>query len=349
MRIALSRSGKEKLERHWPLIRRAATMVFFALVAYLLVTHAQTIEWDKVAEALTAYQPKVLILAGLLAWGVILVYSCYDLMGRHYLYQDQLQRDGKHRDHFRKNLPKRRVLVITFVSYVFNLNLGALVGGFAFRYRLYSRLGLSSKQITTILGLSVGTNWLGYCLLGGLIFLFDILALPEGWRISGTVLQLIGAVMLLMPVGYLLICALRGGNTIRVRGNRIRIPQLYTAVIQLILSCLHWLLMSSVIFVLLHQQVDFVMVMGVLLLSGIAGALTHVPGALGVLEAVFLMLLKAEVGSTELLAALLAYRAVFYLLPLCVAAFVYLWLEIRFRQSQRSQPGGTAGAAPHGS
>ena len=33
------------------------------------------------------------------------------------------------------------VLATTFISYAFNLNFGSLVGGLAFRFRLYSRQG----------------------------------------------------------------------------------------------------------------------------------------------------------------------------------------------------------------
>ena len=43
-------------------------------------------------------------------------------------------------------------MTVTFVSYVFNLNLGSLVGGVAFRYRLYSRLGNHAHVHTLLFG-----------------------------------------------------------------------------------------------------------------------------------------------------------------------------------------------------
>jgi glycosyltransferase 2 family protein len=70
-------------------------------------------------------------------------------------------------------------------------------------------------------------------------------------------------------------------------------------------------------------------VLGVLLLAAVAGVVTHVPAGLGVLEAVFVMLLSRHVGEAPLLAALLAYRAVYYLTPLGLAAGLFAWIEMR--------------------
>src|SRR4029453_7843 len=91
-------------------------------------------------------------------------------------------------------LPRPRVMAIAAVSYAFNLNFGALIGGVAFRYRLYSRAGLDNPTITAVLGVSVATNWLGYLLLGGAVALWHPLELPEDWRIGSTALRALGLV-----------------------------------------------------------------------------------------------------------------------------------------------------------
>ena len=66
---------------------------------------------------------------------------------------------------------------------------------------------------------------------------------------------------------------------------------------------------------------------------GLAVIALRVPAGLGVLEAAFLTLLAGRQPEAQLLAALLAYRALFYLLPLAAAALVYLGLEARLRRS----------------
>ncbi|MNU03170.1 Inner membrane protein YbhN [compost metagenome] len=53
----------------------------------------------------------------------------------------------------------------------------------------------------------------------------------------------------------------------------------------------------------------------------------RVPGALGVVETVFLTMLGGQVPHGLLLAALIAYRALYYLIPLGVGTVGYFLLE----------------------
>jgi uncharacterized membrane protein YbhN (UPF0104 family) len=107
------------------------------------------------------------------------------------------------------------------------------------------------------------------------------------------------------------------------------------ALIQLALSTLNWLTIAAVIHALLLQALPYPTVLGVLLVAAIAGVVTHIPAGLGVIEAVFIALAGGIVPRGELLAALLAYRALYYLAPLAVAIVVYLLLEARARAAAR--------------
>jgi glycosyltransferase 2 family protein len=69
----------------------------------------------------------------------------------------------------------------------------------------------------------------------------------------------------------------------------------------------------------------------------VAGVITHVPAGLGVLEAVFVALLAHQVAEAQLLAALLAYRGLYYLLPLVVATLAYFATELRARRGRRAR------------
>ncbi|MBW8723483.1 MAG: flippase-like domain-containing protein, partial [Polaromonas sp.] len=96
-----------------------------------------------------------------------------------------------------------------------------------------------------------------------------------------------------------------------------------------------WLIMSSIIFILFQHRIEFSAVVSVLLLAAIAGVITHIPAGLGVLEAVFVALLSHLMPTADLLAALVAYRVVYYLVPLGVASAAYLAMEARARQLRR--------------
>jgi uncharacterized membrane protein YbhN (UPF0104 family) len=76
--------------------------------------------------------------------------------------------------------------------------------------------------------------------------------------------------------------------------------------------------------VLLNHRIDYPGTLAVLLVAAVAGVIAHVPAGLGVLEGVFLALLSHRVPQGELLAALLAYRALYYLAPLALALGLFL-------------------------
>ena len=90
--------------------------------------------------------------------------------------------------------------------------------------------------------------------------------------------------------------------------------------------------MSGIIFILFQHKIEFSAVVSVLLLAAIAGVITHIPAGLGVLEAVFVALLSHQMPTHEILASLVAYRLVYYIAPLLIAAVVYLVMESRAKE-----------------
>ena len=304
----------------WPWLRSGLWLGFFALLGFLLVRQASTIDWGEVWATLRGLPIDVLALAGALALASHVLYATFDLLGR---------RMTGHQ------LTTPTVMLITFISYAFNLNMGSLVGGVASRYRLYGRLGLDSGKITRVVAISMLTNWLGYLLLGGLAFLFFPLALPAEWSVSDHVLQVAGALLALVALAYVAWCAFSRRRSLQLRGYRFTLPSGRVALLQLAMSCLNWALIAGAIYVLLQQQIDYVTVLTVLLLAAVAGVVTHVPAGLGVLEAVFVALLSAQVAPATLIGTLLAYRALYYLAPLAIAAVAFLILEIRHKRAPR--------------
>ena len=55
------------------------------------------------------------------------------------------------------------------------------------------------------------------------------------------------------------------------------------------------------------------------LLAQVAGIVSQVPGGLGVVETVLLLLLSPTLPAASVAGALVAYRAIYYLLPLSIA------------------------------
>ncbi|MNJ62289.1 Inner membrane protein YbhN [compost metagenome] len=105
----------------------------------------------------------------------------------------------------------------------------------------------------------------------------------------------------------------------------------------------NWALMALVVYSLLPDKVGYPTILAVLMISSIAGVITHIPAGLGVLETVFLTLLQATYGKGTLLAALIGYRVVYFLLPLLIAGLVYLLLERLASQRTSESRSGSAG------
>lgn len=300
---------------HWT--KRALSLLFFAAVTVLLVRYARNIDWGDVLDSVRNTPGPALLAATLLAAASHLLYSCFDLIGRRYTGH---------------NLPTGTVMAVTFVSYAFNLCIGSLVGGVGFRYRLYSRLGLGKGAITRIVSMSMLTNWLGYMLLAGLVFLVWPLQMPPSWKMGNHGLQWLGVALILIAPGYIVACVRAGDRVWNVRGHELYLPPWRMAVLQMAISCVNWSVMGGVLYVLLMQKVAYTDVLTVLLIGAIAGVVTHVPAGLGVFEFVFLALLSHQIPEGQLLAALLGYRAIYYIVPLMAAALLYLVMEAHARQ-----------------
>jgi uncharacterized membrane protein YbhN (UPF0104 family) len=307
----------------WPWARRLLTVLFFGAVAALLVRYARNVDWDDVFDSVRNTPRPALLAAIGFAMASHLLYSCFDLIGRRYTGHE---------------LATRKVMAVNFVSYAFNLNLGTLVGGVAFRYRLYSRLGLNNGEITRIVSVSMLTNWIGYSLLGGLLFMLQPLQLPPSWKMGNHGLQWLGAAMALVAVAYFVACLRAGDRLWTVRGHELFLPQWRMAGLQLVMSCLNWSLMGGAVFMLLQQQVAYTDVLTVLLIGAIAGVVTHVPAGLGIFEFVFIALLSHQISEGRLIAALLGYRAIYYIVPLMVAAVLYLVMELHARKLNEGAP-----------
>jgi uncharacterized membrane protein YbhN (UPF0104 family) len=305
-----------KLRASWPTlwthVRRWGPLLFGILVFGLLASQAHKIDWSGAWNALKRYEPLFLLKVLGLATISHALYACFDLVGRR---------------HTRHTLPRVLTWGIALVSYAFTLNLGSLIGGVATRVRLYMRAGLDEVTIAQIVGVSVATNWMGYALVAGGLFAAGAISPPAQPHVSAATFQALGVGMLLLACAYVAACALAKGRVWRVHRRNIRLPTPVIAVVQLAVSAANWSLMGAVMYLLLGEKVPYATTLSVLLAASIIGVLTPVPAGLGVLEAVYLALLSGTVPQGTLMGAVLAYRALYYVVPLGGALLLYFGLE----------------------
>jgi glycosyltransferase 2 family protein len=296
----------------WQRWRKWLAAAFLLAVAVLLVNQARNVDWPEVARSIRGTDPLLLMAAIAIAAVSYLLYASYDVMARRYTGHA---------------LPTSRVAAIAMVSYAFNLNMGALIGGAGFRFRLYSRFGLPAATITRILSFSVISNWAGYVVLAGMLLVLQQLPVQLQWDLGKHAMRVIGALLLLVVAAWLLLCGVSKRRNWILRGHEVELPSLQMALLQIGLSSANWMTIASIVYLLLPSGPDYPTVLTVLLAAAVAGAATHVPAGLGVLEAVFAVALGSQLGTPAVLAALLTYRAIYYLIPLAVAVPAYLMLE----------------------
>lgn len=213
----------------------------------------------------------------------------------------------------------------------------AFLTGSAIRYRFYSAWGVSALKIAQVIAFENISFWLGLFAVSGIIFLLHPLVIPTQLKLPLSVRPL-GIIFLLLVVAYLL-GSLVSRQPLKFRGQEFRFPSLNIALAQLAISCLDWIVTAAVLYVLLPPQtpVSYLSFLGMFLLAMTGGVVSNVPGGLGVFESVILLLLSPQVPAIKVLGTLLAFRGVYYLLPLGVATGLLGLYEVRTRLKGRSR------------
>lgn len=302
----------------WRWLLRLLLPIGVVLFGVLLFNVVQQLDWADIRRALLAFSTAQVATAMLLTALTYLTASGYELLSRR---------------HEAIPLPPHRCMAIGFVAYTIAANLSSLLGNAGARYRLYAKHGIGFRHATRITLFSVSTNWSGFVLLAGLTFAFAPPDLPARWPLEETALRLVGAGLLIASSIYLFTCYRRGGHRFQLRGIRFTLPGLPLAALQCSLSALVWLGIASVITAFLPSKVHLLEVLPVIFLSTVAGLVIRLPAGVGVTEFVFVAVLGPALGTSAVIAALLAYRAVFQLLPLLLASTLYLILELQGRRT----------------
>lgn len=227
-------------------------------------------------------------------------------------------------------LSTRRIAFSAFIGYAVSQAIGnpILTGG-SVRYRLYSLWGLSTTQVAKAILFAGASFWLGFCTLGGAVFLFEPLSLAEALELPGSTAAV--GVICLLPVASYVGFSLFRERPFTLRGWTLKVPPLWMLPIQIGLAVGDLLLASSVVYVLLPPEigVSFPHLVAVYLTALLAGLVSHVPGGLGVFDGIVLLLLSPEIPPPVVLGALLAYRGIFHLLPLTLALVAFGAFELR--------------------
>src|SRR5580698_5009528 len=229
-----------------------------------------------------------------------------------------------------KPLSYARTVFTAFIAYSFGHNFGiaAFTGG-AVRYRLYSSQGLNAADVATVAGFCAVTSAIGLGALAGVSFVFAPHQGMNPSHLNRHIVQALGVVLLAL-IGAYALWSLVGPRQIELRSWALRAPRPSVALPQIVLAVVDLALSALVLWFLLpaNSGVGLLMFAGAYATAIVAGVISHVPGGLGVFESLIVLALPS-VPADQLLGSLRAWRAIYYVLPLLVAALLFGGQELR--------------------
>jgi phosphatidylglycerol lysyltransferase len=305
----------DRLKRIAPFLKPLLILALFAVALRVLQDTLAHYRYRDVIRYLDALPIDQILLAAALTLLGYLVMTGYDTLAFRYI---------------RHPLPYFKIALASFIGYAFNNNAGfsGLVGG-SLRYRLYNAWRLTAVEIAKVIAFCTVSFWLGFVLLGGIFFLATPPDIPPSIHIPFASIRLLGIVLLLPAIGYMLWIAIRR-EPVRIKQWEFELPSAGLFVAQLATSCLDWIIAASVLYILLPDSLPltFSRFLGIFLLAQIAGVASNVPGGIGIFEAIILVFLAPFFSASAILGALVAFRVIYYLLPLLVAILLLATHEI---------------------
>ena len=222
------------------------------------------------------------------------------------------------------------LLLTSFVAYALanTIGLGTLTGG-AVRMRLYAAAGVEPAKIAQVVAFNASAFMLGMSAFGALALLWGAAEVAHLLQWPAGALRAIALVLLAGVALLLWLCARQ--RVVLIAGRwPLRLPPLPLALRQLAVSAFELGASTLALWVLLPgERMPLPSFMAFYAIAISASLLSHVPGGLGVFEAVMLLAAGPYLPTDAMLGALLLYRALYYIVPLVLATVLLAAFEVR--------------------
>ena len=293
----------------WNSVAVAISLLIIAVAFVALFRLLQDIDVDKVIRALQAVSMRTVLVASVFVAAGYLTLTLSDFYA--------LRAIGRH------DVPYRTAALASFTSYAIGHNVGLTVfTGGAIRFRIYSAWGLGVLDVAKIAFVTGLTFWLGNAFVLGLGVAYVPEAASAINHLPAWINRTIALAGLAATVGY--IVWLRPGPRVIGRDDwQITLPNAPLTLVQIGIGVMDLGCGALAMFTLLPQQpaIDFVTALVTFVVATLLGFLSHAPGSLGVLEAALLTGFP-QFAKEELLASMLIFRLLYFVLPFMFALIV---------------------------
>jgi uncharacterized membrane protein YbhN (UPF0104 family) len=309
----------------WNRIGVALSLSIIAVAAVVLHRILREIDAADVVEALRRTEWRDVALAAFFVAGGYFTLTLYDLFA--------LRTIG------RPDVPYWAAAVAGFTSYSVGHNVGASVfTGGAVRYRLYSAWGLSAIDVAKVCFVAGLTFWLGNATVLGL----GIAYAPKGASAINQLpawLNRAGAILILTVLTLYVIWVWRRPRVIGGRGWSVTLPPGPLTLLQIGIGIVDLGFCALAMYMLVPDQphIGFVMLAVIFVSATLLGFASHAPGGIGVFDAAMLVALW-QFNKEELLAGLLLFRLLYYIVPFALSLAILGGREIVLAVRGTPQP-----------
>lgn len=205
---------------------------------------------------------------------------------------------------------------------------GALTGG-AVRCRVYGAAGVTPSQVGRLTVFTSVSLVLALLLVSALGSLWDTRLLAAMLHVSPGVLR-IGSLLVLAALAAIVLCCGPCTRRIETRWRRVTfdVPSRADLIGEIVFGAVDVVGAGAALWAFLPgAHVDFVSFLAIYSASLLLGILGHTPGGVGVFESVMVFALSGDVTAPSLVAGLVAYRAVYFGMPLVLSAAVLAGYE----------------------
>lgn len=308
--------SKDTAHSSWRLwLAPVAMLLLVGLALVVLRKELHGAGYSHLRESLHAIPFSALWLAGVLTALSYLLLCGYDLLALRYV---------------GINPGLGRAAGVSLLAYSLSHTLGfALLTGGAVRVRFWSMWGLSAEQIAQAAGFVSATFIVGVLTVCGMALVLETDAMLAVVGAPVVLARVVGVALLVLTAAYLLWSAFGGRKPLAWRDWRFPVPPVALAFSQVLLALIDWAIAGLVMYVLLPANHDMppLAFLGLFVLAQFVAVVSHVPGGIGVFESLMLLALRGVAPPAEILAVLVAYRAVYYLVPFAIGLVALTAIE----------------------
>ena len=289
----------------WHYVAVAFSLGLFALSAVVIARTLASVSYYDLSMAIRATSAEQIVLAGLFAILSYVALTGYDALALRQL---------------KLRVPYRTTALASFTSYAISFTLGfPLITGGTVRYWIYSRAGLSAAKVASLTIVAGITFWLGMVLVIGVALMLDGGAIASIDHLARPVNIAIGVLVLGLVLAYLGF-VWPGKRHARFRGMALELPGLKLTLAQMLTGVADLCAAAAVLYALLPKgvELEFIPFIAIYVFGCLLGIASNAPGGIGVFEAT---MLNAVYGPSQeaILASLLLFRVIYYLIPFILA------------------------------